>query len=77
MAAAVHLTYDKSVLMATYMLCGFANFASIGIQIGGIGTIAPSQKKTLSELGFKSTYRRLTCVPIVGNYCRNDSRLKI
>ena len=36
MAAAVHLTYDKSVLMATYMLCGFANFASIGIQIGGI-----------------------------------------
>ena len=53
-AAAVHLTYDKSVLMATYMLCGFANFASIGIQIGGIGTIAPSQKKTLSELGFKA-----------------------
>jgi CNT family concentrative nucleoside transporter len=54
MAATVHLTYDKSVLMATYMLCGFANFASIGIQIGGIGTIAPSQKKTLSELGFKA-----------------------
>ena len=54
MAAAVHLSYDKSVLMATYMLCGFANFASIGIQIGGIGTIAPSQKKTLSELGFKA-----------------------
>ena len=54
MAAGVHLTYDKSVLMATYMLCGFANFASIGIQIGGIGTIAPSQKKTLSELGFKA-----------------------
>src|SRR6056300_44250 len=54
MAAAVHLTYDKSVLMATYMLCGFANFASIGIQIGGIGTIAPSQRKNLSELGFKA-----------------------
>ena len=51
---AVHLAYDKSVLMATYMLCGFANFASIGIQIGGIGTLAPSQKKTLSELGFKA-----------------------
>jgi CNT family concentrative nucleoside transporter len=50
----VHLAYDKSVLMATYMLCGFANFASIGIQIGGIGTLAPSQKKTLSELGFKA-----------------------
>ena len=51
---AVHLAYDKSVLMATYMLCGFANFASIGIQIGGIGTLAPSKKKTLSELGFKA-----------------------
>lgn len=50
----VHLAYDKSVLMATYMLCGFANFASIGIQLGGIGTIAPSQRKNLSELGFKA-----------------------
>jgi CNT family concentrative nucleoside transporter len=51
---AVHLAYDKSVLMATYMLCGFANFASIGIQLGGIGTIAPSQRRNLSELGFKA-----------------------
>ncbi|MDA0678222.1 MAG: Na+ dependent nucleoside transporter [Bacteroidetes bacterium] len=54
MTAPVHLAYEKSVLMATYMLCGFANFASIGIQIGGIGTIAPSQKKTLSKLGFRA-----------------------
>jgi CNT family concentrative nucleoside transporter len=37
--------------MATYMLCGFANFASIGIQIGGIGSLAPGQRKTLSEFG--------------------------
>ena len=37
----VHLQYEKSILMATYMLCGFANFASIGIQIGGIGSLAP------------------------------------
>ena len=51
---AVHLAYDKSVLIATYMLYGFANFASIGIQLGGIGTIAPSQRKNLSELGFKA-----------------------
>ena len=51
---AVHLTYNKSVIMATYMLCGFANFASIGIQIGGIGSIAPSQRKTLSEFGIKA-----------------------
>ena len=38
----LHLKYEKSVIMATYMLCGFANFASIGIQIGGIGSLAPS-----------------------------------
>lgn len=51
---ALHLTYDKSVIMATYMLCGFANFASIGIQIGGIGSLAPNQRKTLSEFGMKA-----------------------
>ncbi len=50
----VHFTYNKSVIMATYMLCGFANFASIGIQIGGIGSLAPSQRKTLSEFGLKA-----------------------
>jgi len=50
----VHLKYEKSVIMATYMLCGFANFASIGIQVGGIGSLAPGQRKTLSELGIKA-----------------------
>ncbi len=45
---------QKSVIIATYALCGFANFASIGIQIGGIGTLAPNKKTTLSELGFKA-----------------------
>lgn len=53
-ANAIHLTYDKSVIMATYMLCGFANFASIGIQIGGIGSLAPGQRKNLSEFGMKA-----------------------
>lgn len=53
-ASATHLTYNKSVIMATYMLCGFANFASIGIQIGGIGSLAPGQRKTLSEFGMKA-----------------------
>ena len=48
----VHLNYQKSIVMATYMLCGFANFASIGIQIGGIGALEPKQKKNLSKLGF-------------------------
>lgn len=50
----VHLTYEKSVIMATYMLCGFANFASIGIQIGGIGSLAPGQRKTLSKFGMRA-----------------------
>ena len=51
---AVHLQYEKSIIMATYMLCGFANFASIGIQIGGIGSLAPGQRKTLSRFGMKA-----------------------
>ena len=53
-ANAIHLNYEKSIIMATYMLCGFANFASIGIQIGGIGSLAPGQRKTLSEFGMKA-----------------------
>jgi CNT family concentrative nucleoside transporter len=53
-ANATHLTYNKSIIMATYMLCGFANFASIGIQIGGIGSLAPGQRKVLSEFGLKA-----------------------
>ena len=50
----IHLNNSKSIIMATYMLCGFANFASIGIQIGGIGSLAPGQRKTLSEFGMKA-----------------------
>tara|TARA_R110000850_G_scaffold203228_1_gene329539 strand:+ start:161726 stop:163423 length:1698 start_codon:yes stop_codon:yes gene_type:complete len=50
----ISFNYEKSVIMATYMLCGFANFASIGIQIGGIGSLAPGQRKTLSEFGMKA-----------------------
>jgi CNT family concentrative nucleoside transporter len=53
-ANATHLNYEKSIIMATYMLCGFANFASIGIQIGGIGSLAPGQRKTLSQFGVKA-----------------------
>ena len=45
---------EKSIIIATYALCGFANFASIGIQIGGIGVLAPGQRKTLTELGVKA-----------------------
>ena len=50
----LHFGYQKSVLMASYLLCGFANFASIGIQVGGISVIAPMQRKNLSELGLKA-----------------------
>ncbi len=68
--SAIHLTYNKSITMATYMLCGFANFASIGIQIGGIGTLSPKQRKTLSELGLKAvlgaTIASLMSATIVG-----------
>ena len=45
---------QKSVIIATYILCGFANFSSIGIQIGGIGALAPGRKTTLSELGIQA-----------------------
>ena len=66
----VHLKYEKSILMATYMLCGFANFASIGIQIGGIGALAPTKRKLLSELGMKAllagTLASLLSATIVG-----------
>lgn len=50
----IHFSFNKSILMATYMLCGFANFASIGVQIGGIGSLAPSQRKNLAKLGVRA-----------------------
>ena len=50
----IELLSKKSITMATFMLCGFANLTSIGIQIGGIGVLAPAQRKNLSELGFKA-----------------------
>ena len=51
MKAANLFSHQKSVIMSTYILCGFANFASIGIQIGGIGALIPNKKWLLSELG--------------------------
>jgi CNT family concentrative nucleoside transporter len=45
---------DKAVLMATYALCGFANFSSIAIQIGGIGPLAPHRQKDIASLGLKA-----------------------
>jgi CNT family concentrative nucleoside transporter len=61
---------EKSITMATYMLCGFANFASIGIQIGGIGSLAPGKRKLLSEFGLKAllagTLASLLSATIIG-----------
>ena len=51
MKASSRFFEEKSIIIATYILCGFANFSSIGIQIGGIGALAPSRMKDLSKLG--------------------------
>ncbi len=76
-----YITFDKmkadglisdprSILITTYALCGFANIASIGIQIGGISQLAPTQRKNLTELGFKAliggTIACLMCACIAG-----------
>ncbi len=60
----------KSIIMGTYMLCGFANFASIGIQIGGIGSLAPNQRLQLSKFGLRAllagTLASLLSATIIG-----------
>lgn len=62
--------HEKSVIMATYVLCGFANFASIGIQIGGIGALAPGKRVLLSQLGVRAllagTLASLLSATVVG-----------
>lgn len=67
---AAGLLAPKSIIMATYMLCGFANFASIGIQIGGIGSLAPNQRVLLSRFGMRAllggTIAALLSATIVG-----------
>jgi len=64
------ITDPKSILITTYALSGFANFASIGIQIGGISQLAPNQRKNLTELGIKAliggTIACLMCGCIAG-----------
>lgn len=61
---------NKSIIMATYMLCGFANIASIGIQIGGIGSLAPNRRVLLSRFGMRAllagTLASLLSATIVG-----------
>ncbi|MCA1746027.1 MAG: Na+ dependent nucleoside transporter, partial [Bacteroidales bacterium] len=61
---------EKSIIMATYILCGFANVASIGIQIGGIGSLAPGKRVLLSQLGMRAllagTLASLLSATIIG-----------
>jgi CNT family concentrative nucleoside transporter len=54
MIAANTLTSPKGIMMATYALCGFANFSSIAIQIGGLGPLAPNKKSDIASLGIKA-----------------------
>jgi CNT family concentrative nucleoside transporter len=63
-------TETKSAIMSTYILCGFANFASVGIEIGGIGSLAPNQRATLAILGMRAllggTLAALISASIIG-----------
>jgi len=54
MKAGELFTDPKSIIIATYALCGFSNFSSIGIQIGGIGALAPEQRSNLAALGIRA-----------------------
>jgi concentrative nucleoside transporter, CNT family len=70
MKASGIFTETKSIIMATYVLCGFANFASIGIQIGGIGALAPGKRLLLSQFGLRAllcgTLASLLSATIIG-----------
>jgi len=70
MKAAGEFTDIKSIIMSVYMLCGFANFASIGIQIGGIGALAPGRRVLLAQLGMRAllagTLASLLSATIIG-----------
>jgi concentrative nucleoside transporter, CNT family len=70
MKSSLVFSEEKSIIIATYILCGFANFASIGIQIGGIGSLAPERRADLSKMGFRAllggTVASLLTASIVG-----------
>ena len=73
--AAGAFAQTKSVIMCTYFLCGFANFASIGIQIGGIGGLTPKNKPLAGSVRNAGIVSRHTRFFIIGYCCRNDYRL--
>jgi CNT family concentrative nucleoside transporter len=49
-----HSLSPKALVIVSFALCGFANFSSIAIQVGGIGELAPDRRKDLAKLGFKA-----------------------
>ncbi len=58
---------EKSILISTYSLCGFANFSSIAIQIGGIGSMAPSRQSDLSRMGFRALFAASLATMMTGS----------
>jgi len=62
----------RSFTIATFALCGFANISSIGIQIGGLGALAPNRRSDLARLGFRAmiagTMANLMSAAIVGMF---------
>lgn len=61
-----HLS-QRSAVIASYALCGFANFASIGIQIGGIGGIAPNRRAELARIGLRAMFAGAIAACLTGN----------
>jgi CNT family concentrative nucleoside transporter len=61
----IHLS-KRSAIIASYALCGFANFASIGIQIGGIGGIAPGKRSTLAKIGMRAMFAGVIAACMTG-----------
>lgn len=61
-----NLLTEKSIVISTYALCGFANFSSIAIQIGGIGGMAPTQQGNISKLGFKALFAATIATMLTG-----------
>ena len=47
---------ERSIIIATYALCGFANFSSVGIQLGGIGALSPGRRTELARLGLRAMF---------------------
>jgi CNT family concentrative nucleoside transporter len=63
----VNVLSERTAIIASYALCGFANFASVGIQLGGIGGLAPSRMKDLSRIGVRAMLAGAIANCMMGN----------